>query len=128
MPLERIAEVLDATADIRRALLDDFRTASVHEYERAIALLDNLAQVLVDGGPPTAQGGPVVHSREATAQTFISRTVRSTAADLPSHIERSAADLAQRAGAGIDRSPREVYLDGDPFRCHVAQLYLDPMT
>lgn len=204
MPLERIRVVLDAATDDRREALNEYRTEAIHAHERAVALLDSLAGTLVDGQPPTAQSMPIVHSREAAAQTFISRTVRSTAADLPSHIERSAAGLAQRAGARIDPSqplvvvyhgevnwesdgpievrlpvadglsadgvepggselyvdvpfgevqfptilrsfdavreaaahgarspsgsPREIYLNGDPFRCQVAQRYIDPTT
>jgi DNA-binding transcriptional MerR regulator len=200
MPLERIGAVLDAREEDRRALVDVYRAETIQAHERAVALLDSLSGTLIDDRPPTSQSMPTVYSREAAARAFVSRTVRTTAADLPSHIERSAAALAQRAGERVDRSeplvvvyhgevswesdgpievrvpvvdastadgvepagwelfvevpfgevqfptilrsfdavrdaatqgerhptgsPREIYLDGDPFRCQVAQRYI----
>lgn len=202
MPLERIGAVLDATPEERRELLDGYRTQTVRAHERAVALLDSLAGGLHDERPSPIDAGPTVSSREVPAQAFVSRTARTTAADLPSHIERITAGLAQRAGTGIDRSrplvvvyhgevswesdgpievrvpvrsesdadgvepagselfvevaygdvqfptilrafdavreaaahgarrpsgsPREIYLDGEPFRCQVAQRYVAP--
>jgi DNA-binding transcriptional MerR regulator len=201
MALERIGAVLDAAGEDRRALLDEYRIDTIRAHERAVALLDSLAGTLLDERPSTAEGPPRVFCRDVAAQAFMSRTVRTTAADLPSHIERSAAALVQHAGAGIDRSqplvvvyhgevswesdgpievrvpvldesiadgveppgseffvdvpfgevqfptilrsfdvvrdaavqgarcpsgsPREIYLAGDPFRCQVAQRYVD---
>ncbi|MFV2196410.1 MerR family transcriptional regulator [Nocardiopsis sp. LOL_012] len=200
MPLERIGAVLDADGDERRALLDAYRADVVRAHQRAVALLDGLAGGLSEGRPPPEGDPPRVSGRDVAAQPFVSRTVRTTVADLPSHIERAAAGLAQRAGAAMDRSrplvvvyhgevgwesdgpvevrvpvtdashadgvepagselfvdvpygevqfptilrsfdavrgaaardgrrpsgsPREVYLDGDPFRCQVAQRYV----
>lgn len=200
MPLERIGTVLDSTGEDRSALLEAYRTETTQAHERAVALFDSLAAALVSNRPPAAEGMPSVLSRAVDEQTFISRTVRTTAADLPSHIERSAAVLAQRAGGSFDAaqplvvvyhgevswesdgpievrvpvapdaiadgvepagsefyievpygevqfptilrsfdivrdaaaqgafrpsgSPREIYLDGDPFRCQVAQRYI----
>ncbi|MCY9784308.1 MerR family transcriptional regulator [Nocardiopsis sp. EMB25] len=202
MPLERIGTVLDATADERRELLDAYRTDVVRAHERAVALLDGLADGLLEDRSASAENAPRVSSRDVAAQPFVSRTVRTTAADLPLHVERAAAELAQRAGAAVDRSgplvivyhgevswesdgpvevrvpvtgrssadgvepagaelfvdvpygevqfptilrafdavrdaathhtrrpsgsPREIYLDGDPFRCQVAQRYVRP--
>ncbi len=201
MPLERIGAVLAATGAQRRELLADYRLETVRAHERALALLDGLAE------DPTAhkQGGgqqPVdlaVSIRETPERLFVARTVRTTAADLPAHIERCAAALSQRAGSAVDTSqplvvvyhgevswesdgpveiripvvsaadadeveaagtevvvdvpyaevqfptilrafdavrtaaalgsrvpegsPREIYLDGDPFRCQVAQRF-----
>ncbi|MFI6578149.1 MerR family transcriptional regulator [Nocardiopsis sp. NPDC050513] len=201
MPLERIGAVLDATADKRRELLAAYRTDAVRAHERAVALLDSLAGGLFEDRPACAEDAPAVSSRDVPAQPFVSRAVRTTAADLPLHIERVAAELAQRAGAAVDRSrplvvvyhgevswesdgpvevrvpvtgassadgvepagselfvdvpygevqfptilrafdvvrdaathhtrrpsgaPREIYLDGDPFRCQVAQRYVE---
>ncbi|MFE3456830.1 MerR family transcriptional regulator [Nocardiopsis aegyptia] len=210
MPLERIGAVLDAAGDERRALLDAYRTDVVRAHERAVALLDGLARGLLDdrpergegapGADTPGEGGPEVSSRDVPERHFVARTVRTTVADLPSHIERAAAELSQRAGAAVDRSgplvvvyhgevgwesdgpvevrvpvtgasgadgvepagselfvdvpygevqfptilrafdavraaaarharrpsgsPREIYLDGDPFRCQVAQRYV----
>ncbi|GAB2524975.1 MerR family transcriptional regulator [Nocardiopsis aegyptia] len=230
MPLERIGAVLDAAGDERRALLDAYRTDVVRAHERAVALLDGLARGLLDDRPERGEGGPgrdapgedarsvdalgenprtadapgedgpEVSSRDVPERHFVARTVRTTVADLPSHIERAAAELSQRAGAAADRSaplvvvyhgevgwesdgpvevrvpvtgasgadgvepagselfvdvpygevqfptilrafdavraaaarharrpsgsPREIYLDGDPFRCQVAQRYV----
>lgn len=200
MPLESIGAVLHATADERRALLASYRTEAVRAHERSLALLDGLA-VSVDGRDPTDAGAPAVHRRAVPAGAFVARTVHTTAADLPSHIERVAAQLSQRAGDAVDRSqplvvvyhgevswesdgpidvrvpvrehraadgmepagvevfvdvpfgevqfptilrsfdavrraaskggrrpegsPREIYVDGDPFRCQVAQRYCE---
>ena len=200
MPLERIGVVLDSTGEDRSALLEAYRTETIQAHARAVALFDSLAGTLTDDRPPPAESRPSVLSRGVDAQAFLSRTVRTTAADLPSHIERSAAVLVQRAGASFDGtqplvvvyhgevswesdgpievrvpvfpqaiadgvepagsefyvevpygevqfptilrsfdvvrdaaaqgacrpsgSPREIYLDGDPFRCQVAQRYV----
>lgn len=200
MPLERIGAVLDAGADERRDLLDAYRTETVRAHERAVALLDGLARGLCGDRPVPAGDTAEVAVRDVAAQPFVARTVRTTVADLSSHIERAAAALSQRAGAAVDwsrplvvvyhgevgwesdgpvevrvpvadeagadgvepagselfvdvpygevqfptilrafdavrdaatrggrrpsGSPREVYLDGDPFRCQVAQRYV----
>lgn len=199
MPLARIGAMLDATDDDRAALLDEYKAEISRAHERAIALLDDLARTR--GSARTGGDGcPTdVRSREVAAQAFLSRTVRTTAADLPAHIERSAAALVDRAGGDFDRSsplvvvyhgevswesdgpidvrvpvlttsiadgvepagseffvevpfgevqfptilrsfdavrsaasrgahrpvgpPREIYLEGDPFRCQVAQRF-----
>lgn len=200
MPLGRIGAILGATADERRGLLDEYRTDTVRAHERAIALIDSLAPgPFEDRFSPGDESG--VSSRDAPEQAFISRTVRTTAADLASHIERVSAALSQRAADAIDRSrplvvvyhgevswesdgpievripvidestadgvepagselfvdvpygevqfptilrafdavrnaanhrtrrpsgsPREIYLEGDPFRCQVAQRYIE---
>ena len=197
MPLERIGAILDAPPDERRALVDAFRADAVRAHERAVALLDDLA----DGWSGAAAGdGLDAASRAVPAQPFVAQTLRTTAADLPVHIEHAAAALTQRAGTAIDRArplvvvyhgevswesdgpvevrvpvdgaaaadgvepegtelfvevpygevqfptilrsfdavraaaardgrrpsgaPRELYLDGDPFRCEVAQRYV----
>lgn len=105
MPLERIGKVLVSTDDERGALLEAYRIESIHAHERALALLDSLAVTGdVHGLSAAAGDGPAVHSRAVAAQAFVSRTVHTTAADLPSHIERMAAYLAQRAGAAVDRT------------------------
>lgn len=199
MPLARIGAVLAATGEDRAALLDEYRAETVRAHQRAVALLDDLASTR-GGNRPAGDGCTTgVRSREVAAQAFLSRTVRTTAADLPAHIERSAAALVDRAGANFDRSsplvvvyhgevswesdgpidvrvpvvnvsladgvehagseffvevpfgevqfptilrsfdavrdaasqgahcpvgpPREIYLDGDPFRCQVAQRF-----
>lgn len=200
MPLERIGAVLDSAEEDRRALLDVYRAETIRTHERAVALLDSLVGTLLDDRSPEAVNMPTVSSHDVDAQAFISRTARTTAADLPSHIERSAAILAQRAGTNIEPSlplivvyhgevswesdgpievrvpvrdnvhgdgvedagselfvdvpfgevqfptilrsfdavrnaasqgmrrpsgaPREIYFDGDPFRCQVAQRYI----
>ena len=199
MPLERIDAVLDATGEHRQMLLEAYRVETTRAHERAVALLDGLASGLSEEEPP--ENPPNVRSRVVKPWAFVSRTLRTTAADLPSHIERTAAALAQRAGANadpaqplvvvyhgevswesdgpievrvpvVDRdaadgtepegtefvtdvpfgevqfptilrsfdavrdaaardhyrasgSPREIYLDGDPFRCQVAQRYVE---
>jgi DNA-binding transcriptional MerR regulator len=104
MPLEHIGAVLDSAADERRKLLDEYRTDAVRAHERAIALLDSVAGGPFDDRPSSTDDAPGVSSRNVPAQAFISRTVRTTAADLPSHIEKAAAVLSQRTGAAIDRS------------------------
>lgn len=197
MPLERVGAVLDADEDRRRELIEAYRVEATRAHERAVALLDGLA-----GGIHGALGQrtPSVQDRVAKPWAFVSRTLRTTAADLPVHIERTAAALARRAGPDIDRdeplvvvyhgevswesdgpievrvpilnrdaadgmepegpeffadvpfgevqfptilrsfdavreaamrgahrpsgSPREMYLDGDPFRCQVVQRYV----
>ncbi|MEU6188061.1 helix-turn-helix domain-containing protein [Nocardia sp. NPDC047038] len=199
MPLERIGAVLDSTGEQRRALIEAYRVETIRAHQRAVALLDGLA------GSPTGEqlpeNMPCVRSRVVNPWAFISRTLRTTAADLPSHIERTAAVLALRAGARVSwtqplvvvyhgevswesdgpievrvpivdsdaadgvepegmeffvdvafgevqfptilrsfdavrdaaardarrpsGSPREIYLDGDPFRCQVAQRYVE---
>ena len=202
MPLEQIGAVLDASGEQRQALLEAYRVETTRQHERAIALLHGLAAGLSDKGPP--EDLPVVQSRVAEPWAFVSRTLRTTAADLPSHIERTAAALAQRAGTNLDTtqplvvvyhgevswesdgpvevrvpvvdravadgiepeglefftdvsfdevqfptilrsfdavrdaasrnacraqgSPREIYFDGDPFRCQVAQRYVESST
>lgn len=196
MPLARIGAVLDAEEEHQRELLDAYRAETTRAHERAVALLDGLAGGLHG---ELAECPPSVHSREAKPWAFVSRTLRTTAADLPAHIDRTASALARRAGSDIDRdqplvvvyqgevswesdgpvevrvpvrnrdaadgiepegkeffvdvpfgevqfptilrsfdavreaaargahrpsgSPREIYLDGDPFRCQVAQRY-----
>ncbi|WP_205710921.1 MerR family transcriptional regulator [Isoptericola sp. BMS4] len=199
MPLERIGAILDASEGERRGLVAAYRTEMIRAHDRAVALLDGLA----DGPPAATDEGPPVRARDVPARAFVAGTVRTTAADLPGHVERVAAALAQRAGAATDRSqplvvvyhgevswesdgpvevqvpvghgaesadaadgvepagtelyvdvpyaevqfptilrsfdavrraaagpgrrpsgaPRELYLDGDPFRCQVAQRY-----
>lgn len=202
MPLEQIGAVLAATGDQRRALLEAYRVEITRTHERAVALLDSLAGGLPDQQQPTSL--PTVRSRVARPWAFASRRLRTTAADLPAHIERTAAALVQRGGANVDRtqplvvvyhgevswesdgpievrvpvldedaadgvepegaelvvdvpfgevqfptilrsfdavrdaaargahrpsgSPREIYLDGDPFRCQVAQRYVEAPT
>lgn len=202
MPLEQIGAVLDATGEQRRALIEEYRVETTREHERAIALLDGLATGLCDQEPP--ENLPIAQSRVTEPWAFVSRRLRTTAADLPSHIERTAAALAQRAGANLDTtqplvvvyhgevswesdgpievrvpivdravadgiepegleffvdvpfgevqfptilrsfdavrnaasrdacralgSPREIYFDDDPFRCQVAQRYVESST
>ncbi len=200
MPLERIGAVLDATGEQRQALIEAYRVEATRAHERAVALLDGLASGLSDEEP--ARDLPLVQSRVAQSWAFVSRTLRATAADLPSHIERTAAALAQRANLDapqplvvvyhgevswesdgpvevrvpvVDRevadatepegreyfvdvpfgevqfptilrsfdavreaaardacrpvgSPREIYVDGDPFSCQVAQRYVESST
>ncbi|WP_159944599.1 MerR family transcriptional regulator [Nocardiopsis sp. FR6] len=204
MPLERIGTILDATVDEQRELLDAYRIDVVRAHERAVALIDSLAGGLFEDRPASAEDAPGVSSRDVPAQPFVSWAVRTTAADLPFHIERATAELSQRAGAAIDRSrplvvvyhgevswesdgpievrvpvtgessadgvepagselfvdvpygevqfptilrafdavrdaathptrrpsgsPREIYLDGDPFRCQVAQRYVETQS
>lgn len=199
MPLNRIGAVLDASDGERSTLLDVYRTETVRTHERALALLDDLASACRDGSRATEDTSPSVLSRDVGAQTFVSRTLHTTAADLPSHIERTSRALMESAGAAVDRhqplvvvyhgevswesdgpvevrvpvadssladglepagseffvdvpfgevqfptilrsfdavrdaasqgaarpsgSPREMYLDGAPFRCQVAQRY-----
>lgn len=199
MPLERIATVLNATGEQRRATIEAYRVEATRAHERAVALLDGLMSGLPD--PQAQQDLPTVSSRGVGPWAFVSRTLRTTAADLPSHIERTAAALAQRAGSNLDTaqplavvyhgevswesdgpvevrvpvidpdladgteperlelfvdvpfgevqfptilryfdavrdaaargacrpvgSPREIYLDGDPFRCQVTQRYVE---
>lgn len=201
MPLERIGAVLDAPADERGGLLGAYRAEAVRAHERAVALLDGLADGLPGERAEGPQDAPEVRSRVVAAQPFVARTVRTTVSDLSLHIERAAASLTQRAGAAVDRSrplvvvyhgevgwesdgpvevrvpvtgepgadgvepagaelfvdvaygevqfptilrafdavrgaaaragrrpagsPREIYLDGDPFRCQVAQRYAE---
>lgn len=202
MPLARIGAVLDAADEDRPALLGAYRVEMIRAHERAVALLDDLASPHGDDHSTGDGCTTEVRSREVTAQAFVSRTVRTTAADLPAQIERAAAALVDRAGGNIDRSsplvvayhgevswesdgpidvrvpvldpssangiepagseffvevpfgevqfptilrsfdavrgaasrdgirpvgpPREIYLDGDPFRCQVAQGFLVP--
>lgn len=197
MPLEQIGAVLDAGESRRRDLIAAYRVETTRAHERAVALLDSLVGGLHE---EPAERAPKVQSRVAKPWAFVSRTLRTTAADLPSHIERTASALAQRAGTDIDRSqplvvmyhgevswesdgpieirvpirdggtadgrepdgseffvdvpfgevqfptilrsfdavrqaaasgghrpsgsPREIYLDGDPFRCQVAHRYV----
>ena len=203
MPLDRIGMILDAPVDERRTLIDAYRTDAARAHVRAVALLDSLADGLQTSPAAVADDEPGVLSRDMPAQAFVASRIRTTAADLPSHIERSAAALSQRAGSAIDRSrplvvvyhgevswesdgpievrvpvnpdaldvadgvepagselyidvpygevqfptilrsfdavrgaatrhgrrpsgaPREIYLDGDPFRCQVAQRYVE---
>lgn len=101
MPLERIGAVLDAGESRRRDLIKAYRVETTRAHERAVALLDGLA-----GGPheEPAERALQVQCRVAKPWAFVSRTLRSTASDLPSHIERTASALAQRAGTDIDRS------------------------
>lgn len=198
MPLERIGAVLAAGEDRRRELIEQYRVETTRAHERAVSLLDGLAGGL--GGEPDSRA-PGVQIRVARRWAFVSRTLRTTAADLPEHIERVAAALTQRAGANVDRTqplvvvyhgevswesdgpievrvpvreedaadgiepeghevfvdvpfgevqfptilrffdavreaasgesrrpagaPREIYLDGDPFRCQVGHRYED---
>ena len=96
MPLERIGAVLDSIGDERRVLLERYRSETVLAHERAISLLDGLTDDLVGSRP--LQDAPAVRRRSTAAWTFLSRTVRTTAADLPSQIERSVASLIERAG------------------------------
>lgn len=199
MPLEQIGAVLDATGGQRHALIEAYRVEITRAHERAVALLDDLASAPADQQSPESMS--TVRSRVVKPWVFISRTLRTTAADLPSHIERTAAALVQRAGASFDPgqplivvyhgevswesdgpievrvpivdrakadgiepegmeffvdvpfgevqfptilrsfdavrdaaagdarrawgSPRELYFDGDPFRCQVAQRYVE---
>ncbi|GGA72873.1 MerR family transcriptional regulator [Pseudoclavibacter endophyticus] len=199
MPLERIGAVLGSTGQHRRALIEAYRVETTRAHQRAVVLLDGLAGSLADEETP--EDPPSVQSRVVTPRAFISTTLRTTAADLPAHIERSAAGLLDRAGATVDRaqplmvvyhgevswesdgpievrvpivdraaadgvepegmefyaevafaevqfptilrffdavrdaaargayrpsgSPREIYLEGDPFRCQVAQRYIE---
>ncbi len=111
MPLERVSAVLDAEEDRRRDLIEAYRVETTRAHERAVALLDGLAD-----GPreDPAERAPKVQSRVAKPWTFVSRTLRTTAADLPSHIERTASALAQRAGTDIDRgAPLVVVYHGE---------------
>lgn len=100
MPLERIGAILDAAEGERRGLVSAYRTEMVRAHARAVALLDGLA----DGAPAATDDGPPVRARDVPARAFVAGTVRTTAADLPGHIERVAASLVQRAGAATDRS------------------------
>ncbi len=107
MPLERIGAVLDAPPGERRQLLDAYRAEAVRAHERTVALLDSLASGLAEDRKDRVSAmvdAPRVSSREVPTQTFVSRTVRTTAPDLPAHIERVTALLAQRAAAAIDRT------------------------
>lgn len=198
MPLEQIGAVLDATGEQRHALIEAYRVETTRAHDRAVALLDGLASGLPHQQAP--QNLPTARSRVAKPWAFISRVLRTTAADLPSHIERTAAALVRRAGPNIDAaqplavvyhgevswesdgpvevrvpvvdrdvadgtepegmeffvdvpfgevqfptilrsfdavreaaardacralgSPRELYFEGDPFRCQVAQRYV----
>lgn len=197
MPLERIRAVLDVEGDRRRKLIEAYRVDTTHAHERAVALLDGLAGGLHE---EAVERMPSVQDRVAKPWAFVARTLRTTAADLPVHIERTAFALVRRAGSDIARdqplvvvyhgevswesdgpievrvpirrrdaadgiepegreffvdvpfgevqfptilrsfdavreaaargahrplgSPREIYLDGDPFRCQVAQRYV----
>ncbi|UFU01933.1 MerR family transcriptional regulator [Ruania suaedae] len=201
MPLERIGAVLEATDEQRQDILAAYRLEAVQAHDRALALLDGLAHSLDaerDGAGQVSCA--TVSTRRVPEQPFVSTTVRTTAADLPTHIERCAAALSQRAGSAVathrplvvvyhgevswesdgpievripvgttqdadevepagsevfvevpyaevqfptilrsfdavraaagrvprrpEGSPREIYLDGDPFRCQVAQRYV----
>ncbi|MDN4479788.1 MerR family transcriptional regulator [Demequina muriae] len=203
MPLDRIGAVLDADDGDRSAVIAEYRAETIHGHERNLALLDNVAIALGAESPPMADVGVEVFSREVAERAFVARTLHTTAAELPAHIEETARAMAQRAGQAVDRSqplvvvyhgevgwesdgpvevrvpvadravadgvepagseffvdvplgevqfptilrsfdavraaasrgpcrpsghPREVYLDGDPFRCQVAQRYRVPM-
>lgn len=104
MPLERIGMILDVPDSERRTVLDTYRRETIQAHERALALLDGLADGLA--GPPHsgAQTSLKVSTREVEAQRYISHSVRTTAPDLPSHIERTAERLLNRKGVVIDES------------------------
>ncbi|WP_162893066.1 MerR family transcriptional regulator [Microbacterium halotolerans] len=104
MPLERIGAVLDSAGRERRSLLAAYRDETIRAHERAVALLDGLADDLTGERTPDVAAELDVRARRSPAAAFVSRTVRTTAADLPTHIERSAVALAQRAGASAERS------------------------
>lgn len=113
MPLARIGEVLDVDDTTRRRLLADYRTETTRAHERAVALLDSLADDLTGHAAPTADA-PTPQARVTAEQPFVATRVRTTAADLPMHIERSAAALFQRAGDAADQSrPLVVVYDGE---------------
>jgi DNA-binding transcriptional MerR regulator len=99
MPLERVGAVLDAEKDRQRELIEAYRVETTRAHERAIALLDGLA-----GGihGALAERPPSVQNRVAKPWAFVSRVLRTTAADLPVHIERTAFALARRAGSDTD--------------------------
>ncbi|WP_407320346.1 helix-turn-helix domain-containing protein [Isoptericola halotolerans] len=108
MPLERIGAVLDSTGEQRREAIEAYRVETTRAHQRAVALLDSMAGNLADGVPPETM--PRALSRVVSSWAFVSRTLRTTAADLPSHIERTAAALVHRAGANVDRSQPLVVL------------------
>jgi DNA-binding transcriptional MerR regulator len=97
MPLERIGAVLDAPAGERRQLLDDYRADAVRAHERTVALLDSLASGLIEDRVSAMVDAPRVSSREVPSQTFVSRTVRTTAPDLPAHIPHDPARVRRGA-------------------------------
>lgn len=102
MPLEYIGQVLEADAAERPSLIRAYREDMVWAHERAVALLDSLSPTLSFDALETDD--LVVSSRDVAAWSFLARTVRTTASDLPSHIERTVAALSRRAGSSIARS------------------------
>ncbi|WP_434967786.1 MerR family transcriptional regulator [Janibacter indicus] len=199
MPLEQISAVLDAPDEQQSALITAYKINATQEHERSMALLDSIARGISSEDEPSGDL-PVVGSRAVEPWAFVARTFRTTAADLPVHIERTTAALVDRAGASYNTTlplvvayhgevgwesdgpvevrvpvnddavadgtepgglelyvdvpfdqvqfptilrsfdalreaatrgarhpvgpPREIYSDGDPFRCQVAQRYL----
>ncbi|MCB2413818.1 MerR family transcriptional regulator [Demequina sp. TTPB684] len=104
MPLDRIGTVLDASNAERSALLEEYRIDVARAHARANALLDSLAVGLLDQPSASIGEGPAISTRRVPEQAYLAHGVRTTAGDLPSHIERAVALLTQRARASIDRS------------------------
>ncbi|GAA1246365.1 MerR family transcriptional regulator [Janibacter melonis] len=100
MPLEQISAVLDARGARRRSLVDAYRAATILEHQRAIALLDDVASELA--GSDVLPSTSPVRRRPARSWSFVSCVLRTTAEDLPSHIEKASAALIHRAGASRD--------------------------
>lgn len=113
MSLERIGAVLDTDDHARRRLLEEYRSETTRAHHRAMALLDTLAADIT-AHPERAPDDPEPTSRDVPEQAYVATRLRTTAADLPLHIERSAAELARRAGNAADPSrPLVVVYDGE---------------
>lgn len=111
MSLDQVGAVLDAPVDERHALLERFRLETSRAHERAMALLGGLANELPGAQPDDAA---VPQLRETRASAYVSRIVRTTAADLPARIEQTVAALLDRAGPAVDRTqPLAVLYQGE---------------
>lgn len=101
MPLEQISAVLDEPDEQQRALITAYKVNATQEHERSMALLDSIARGISSEDEPSG-GLPVVKSRAVEPWAFVTRRFRTTAADLPAHIERTTAALVDRAGTNYN--------------------------
>ncbi|GEK79212.1 MerR family transcriptional regulator [Agrococcus baldri] len=99
VPLERIAAMLDADPPERQRLVQAYRAELDRAHERSVAMLDDLAR---GRAAADAVSDAAVRVRATPPRAFVVQRIRTTAADLPSHIERLAASLTQRAGSAVD--------------------------
>ncbi|MDO8151110.1 MerR family transcriptional regulator [Isoptericola sp. b408] len=102
MPLDRIGDVLDADPRRRSDLVAAYREDAARQHARTVALLDDLIDDLDGDRSHPTRSHPPVERRDVPAQVFLSRTVRTTAADLPRHVEVAATELSRRAGSSRD--------------------------